>query len=254
MFLIAAAAGAAIAIGLLHLSNIARRAAIIVAIAGMVLLIPKVSDQTGEFSVRFFQAAASITVRVMIVWYLWQSWTAERFTKRWWENRLTEDGFRSSVRPICARDIAWVVRSLRQVRTLICPKCDATVADNSQFCSNCGNLLTPAQFAASTVAPSTSVASQTSGKAMASLVCGILNVFPLFIVAIILGHMWRSEIRKSAGRLKGDGIALARLILGYMGVVAIPLILIVAAIAIPNLLRAKMFAELAHLSAAGPGM
>jgi type II secretory pathway pseudopilin PulG len=90
---------------------------------------------------------------------------------------------------------------------------------------------------------------QTSGKAIGSLVCGILNVFPLFIVAIILGHMSRSEIRKSAGRLKGDGIALAGLILGYMGVVAIPLILIIAAIAIPNLLRAKIAANDASAAA-----
>jgi hypothetical protein len=71
----------------------------------------------------------------------------------------------------------------------------------------------------------------------------------LFIVAIILGHISRSEIRKSAGRLKGDGIALAGLILGYMGVVAIPLILIIAAIAIPNLLRAKMIADGASAAA-----
>jgi hypothetical protein len=81
MFLMAAAAGAAIAIGLLRLSNIARRLAIVVAIADMVLLIPKVSAETSEFSIRFFLAAASIMVRVMIVWYLWQSWTAEKFIK-----------------------------------------------------------------------------------------------------------------------------------------------------------------------------
>jgi hypothetical protein len=63
------------------LSNIARRLAIVVAIADMVLLIPKVSAETGDFSPRFFLAAAAIIVRVMIVWYLWQSWTAEKFIK-----------------------------------------------------------------------------------------------------------------------------------------------------------------------------
>jgi len=82
MFLIAAAGGVSIGIGLLRLSNIARRAAIMVAIAGMVLLIPKVSAETGYFSPRFFLAAAAIMVRVMIVWYLWQSWTAERFVRK----------------------------------------------------------------------------------------------------------------------------------------------------------------------------
>ena len=84
---------------------------------------------------------------------------------------------------------------------------------------------------------------QTSGKAIASLVCGIINIFPLFIVAIILGHISLSEIKKSGGRLKGEGLAIAGLIMGYLGIVAIPFILIVAAIAIPNLLRAKLLAN-----------
>ena len=84
---------------------------------------------------------------------------------------------------------------------------------------------------------------QTSGKAIVSLVCGIINVFPLFVVAIIFGHLALSEIKKSAGRLKGEGLAIAGLVMGYLGIVAIPFILIVAAIAIPNLLRAKISAN-----------
>jgi type IV pilus assembly protein PilA len=131
---------------------------------------------------------------------------------------------------------------------LICPNCGAAAADNSQFCSNCGNAFLPAHFAQQPVAPPLG-RPQTSGKAIASLVCGIINFFPFFIVAIVLGHISRSEIRKSAGRLTGDGIALAGLILGYMGVVAIPIILIIAAIAIPNLLRAKMIADSASAAA-----
>ena len=85
---------------------------------------------------------------------------------------------------------------------------------------------------------------ETSGKAIASLVCGLLFFVPLaFIAAIVFGHIALSEIRKSAGRLKGDGLAIAGLVLGYMWVVAIPIILIIAAIAIPNLLRARMAAN-----------
>jgi type IV pilus assembly protein PilA len=84
---------------------------------------------------------------------------------------------------------------------------------------------------------------QTSGKAIASLVCGIINIFPLFIVAIILGHISLSDIKKSGGRLKGEGLAIAGLVMGYLGIIAIPFILIVAAIAIPNLLRAKIAAN-----------
>jgi hypothetical protein len=42
--------------------------------------------------------------------------------------------------------------------------------------------------------------------------------FPLSILAIIFGHLSLSEIRKSAGRLKGEGMAIAGLVLGYVGV------------------------------------
>jgi len=84
----------------------------------------------------------------------------------------------------------------------------------------------------------------TSGKAVGSLICGFLFFcFPAAIVAIVLGHLSLSEIRKSAGRLKGQGIAVAGLVLGYLGVVMIPFILIIAAIAIPNFLRARMAAN-----------
>ena len=79
--------------------------------------------------------------------------------------------------------------------------------------------------------------------AIASLVCGILNVFPLSVVAIVLGHISLSQIKKSAGRIQGKGLAIAGLVLGYLGIAAIPFILIIAAIAIPNLLRAKIAAN-----------
>jgi len=86
MFLIAAAIGAAIGVGLLRLNNIARRTAAIVAIAGMILLIPKASAEASDFSWRFALAAVSIMLRVMIVWYLWQSWTVEKFVRKSAEN------------------------------------------------------------------------------------------------------------------------------------------------------------------------
>jgi len=79
--------------------------------------------------------------------------------------------------------------------------------------------------------------------AIASLVCGIVNVFPLSVIAIVLGHISLSQIKKSAGQITGRGLAIAGLVLGYLGIVAIPFILIIAAIAIPNLLRAKIAAN-----------
>jgi hypothetical protein len=93
----------------------------------------------------------------------------------------------------------------------------------------------------------TSAEARTDGKAVASLILGIggLTFFSIFagIPAVILGHMSRSNIKKSMGKLKGEGLALAGLIMGYISFLAIPFILIIAAIAIPNLLRARIAAN-----------
>lgn len=79
MFLLTAGLGVGVGFGLLRLKNAARRAAIAIAVAGMVMLIPKVSADASDLSPRFFIAGSMIVVRVMIVWYLWQRWTAELF-------------------------------------------------------------------------------------------------------------------------------------------------------------------------------
>jgi hypothetical protein len=79
MFLICAAICALVSFGLLRLNNLARRAAIMIGFAGMIMLVPKVSADTAEFSPRFFLSGSMIIVRMMIIWYLWQSWTAEKF-------------------------------------------------------------------------------------------------------------------------------------------------------------------------------
>lgn len=59
-----------------------------------------------------------------------------------------------------------------------------------------------------------------STMALLSLIFGIAAYFVLpglgALVAIILGHLGKSEIRKSAGMLKGNGMATAGLILGYV--------------------------------------
>jgi branched-subunit amino acid transport protein len=125
----------------------------------------------------------------------------------------------------------------------ICPYCAEAIQEDSQFCQFCGtNLGSPPVGAALSIPPAPSE-SHTSGKAVASLICGIFFfVLPAAIVAIILGHLSYSEIARSLGRIRGKGIALAGLILGYLGISFVP-ILIIAAIAIPNLLRSKMAAN-----------
>jgi Tfp pilus assembly protein PilE len=94
-------------------------------------------------------------------------------------------------------------------------------------------------------------APQTDGKAIGSLICGIASLTIFWVLAgipaIILGHISRSDIRKSAGRLKGEGLALAGLIMGYISLAIVPLILIAATILIPTLIRSR---QAAHEAAA----
>jgi len=78
--------------------------------------------------------------------------------------------------------------------------------------------------------------------AIASLITSLLPFFLITpIVAVVLGHISLSQIKRSAGRLKGSGLAIAGLVLGYLSF--LPIILIVAAIVIPNLLRARIAAN-----------
>jgi competence protein ComGC len=117
-----------------------------------------------------------------------------------------------------------------------CPQCAGPNEDGAAFCATCGGIFsaTPA------VAPA--VVQETSGKALASMCFGFLFlVFPAAIVAVILGHMSNSEIRKSGGRLKGGGMALAGMLLGYTGIALFPVVLVViAVVTIPNLMRTNV--------------
>lgn len=71
--------------------------------------------------------------------------------------------------------------------------------------------------------------SGTNGLAGVSLGFGIGQFFlPIFgaIIAIVCGHVARGQIRRNGGQ--GDGLALAGLVLGYIGIL-IPVLIIVLA-------------------------
>lgn len=81
MFLLTGAVGAAIGGGLLRLNNWARWAAILVAIMGVVMLVPSVSSAVVGFEIQSLAVGgAGVILRVMIVWYLFQAPVAEQFT------------------------------------------------------------------------------------------------------------------------------------------------------------------------------
>ncbi len=96
--------------------------------------------------------------------------------------------------------------------------------------------------------PPTLAPRQNCGLAIASLVLGIagfvLCLGPLAgIPAVICGHKAQSKIRKSGGMLTGDGIALAGLITGYCSFVMIFFLGLLAAIAVPNFVKAREAAQ-----------
>ena len=123
----------------------------------------------------------------------------------------------------------------------VCPACAKTNEDAAAFCSQCGANLpatayVPPQAAAQQPAMQQPGAAKTSGLAIASLVSGFLFfIFPAGVLAIVFGHVASSQIRKSNGRLKGAGIALTGMILGYAGIALVIVILLIAAFAIPRL-------------------
>jgi hypothetical protein len=81
-------------------------------------------------------------------------------------------------------------------------------------------------------------AAQSSSMAVVSLISGIISWFLLpvigGIVAVITGHMAKREIRESMGRLTGDGLATAGLVLGYLnlGVTVLSICAVLAFIAL----------------------
>ena len=117
---------------------------------------------------------------------------------------------------------------------MTCAHCGTANADDAGYCVKCGQPL-PAAAAAHPAAPrqQATLKPTTNSLAIASLLLGFLSLFPVFgILAVIFGHLARSQVRKSAGRQKGAGMALAGLILGYLG---LGFILFVILVVIPSL-------------------
>jgi len=117
-----------------------------------------------------------------------------------------------------------------------CVNCGNENLDEAKFCKKCGQKLDDVKVQAASKSSNTDiVAAKTSGKAIASLVLSILWMYGVgSILAIILGHMARTDIENSNSKLTGSGVALAGLIIGYL-MLAIVFFGILAAVAIPKL-------------------
>jgi type IV pilus assembly protein PilA len=89
---------------------------------------------------------------------------------------------------------------------------------------------------------------KTLGIAIASLILGCLFLIPLLgllfsLAALILGIVAVVKISNNKETLKGKGLAITGIVLGSIGIVMIPIIAMLAAIAIPNFLRARNEAQ-----------
>jgi hypothetical protein len=80
MFLLAAVVGGTVAWGLIELNNIVRHAATLIAIAGIVMLVPSVSGATVAAQPKALAfGGLGIIVRVIVAWYLSRQEVAEAF-------------------------------------------------------------------------------------------------------------------------------------------------------------------------------
>ena len=71
---------------------------------------------------------------------------------------------------------------------------------------------------------------RTNGFAIASMVLGILWVYWIgSILALVFGYIAKSQIDNSRGAQSGRGMAIAGIVLGWVGIAAIVLVVIAVA-------------------------
>ena len=100
--------------------------------------------------------------------------------------------------------------------------------------------MTPKENKTMDQAPNMPSQTKTSGLAITSLILSILGLICFSILTaipgVICGHIALSKIKNSGGSLTGRGLAIAGLVIGYIGIVLLPLMIILA---IPNFKMAR---------------
>jgi hypothetical protein len=82
MFLLTALVAGGVAWGLVEMSNIVRHAAVLIAITGIVMLVPSVSGATVMVQLKPLAfGGLGIIVRVMVAWYLSRGEVADAFRR-----------------------------------------------------------------------------------------------------------------------------------------------------------------------------
>ena len=103
-----------------------------------------------------------------------------------------------------------------------CLGCGNSLAEGERYCGVCGRDSQGSAVAVVDPQVAYGLSPETSGKAIFSFISGVLFlILPFSVVAVVFGHISLYDIRKSAGRLKGRGLAITGIILGYVGVAVI---------------------------------
>jgi uncharacterized protein DUF4190/uncharacterized protein UPF0547 len=123
-----------------------------------------------------------------------------------------------------------------------CPSCAEAVRSEALICRFCGydfrteEFGTGSQRAAQQLPPSTQPVhvqpARTNGFAIASLVLGIVWIWWIgSILALVFGYVGKAQIDRSGGRETGRGLAVAGIVLGWVGLTGLVLFLLMFATA-----------------------
>ena len=111
-----------------------------------------------------------------------------------------------------------------------CPLCAEVMPDDALVCPWCDAHATPDGWrVAGFAAPGARLRTGTNGMAIASFVCSLLFFlyFLPSILEVVFGHVARRQLRDAGGDQKGAGLAVAGLVLGWLGIAAVAVIIVV---------------------------